>query len=173
MISIGKIIPAATCDAYLPDGRIASLSLSDYRGKWLVLFFWQLDFTYVCKTEIRAYSDLARDFEAFGSTLLGASVDSAHAHRAWVRHGLGVVGFPMLGDLTRKLAEGFGVLSDSGMAVRATFIVNPQGRVMSMAANACNIGRSAHETLRLLHALRSGEPTACDWQPGQDFVVAA
>lgn len=100
-------------------------------------------------------------------------VDSAHAHRAWVRHGLGAVKFPMLGDVLRKLAQGFGVPVDSDVAVRATFIVNPEGQVMSIAVNDLNVGRSAQETLRLPHTLQSGELTACEWQPGQPFVAAA
>jgi alkyl hydroperoxide reductase subunit AhpC len=173
MISIGNAVPDVTCEAYLPDGRIEAVSLAHYRGKWLVLFFWPLDFTFVCPTEIRAYSDLGHDFDISGAVLLGASVDSAHAHRAWVRHGLGAVKFPMLGDVSRALAQGFGVLAESGVAVRATFIVNPEGRVVSVAANDLNVGRSARETLRLLHALQSGELTACEWQPGEAFVAAA
>ena len=173
MISIGQTLPDLGCEAYLPDGRIEPLSLSQYRGKWLVLFFWPLDFTFVCPTEIRAYADLCHDFDVSGAVLLGASVDSAHAHRAWVRHGLGPVGFPMLGDVAHTLARSFGVLTDAGVALRATFIVNPEGRVMSVAANDLNVGRSARETLRLLHALQSGELTACEWQLGEAFVAAA
>ena len=176
MISIGHVVPDVTCEAYLPDGRIEPLSLAQYRGKWLVLFFWPLDFTFVCPTEIRAYSDLSHEFAVSGAVLIGASVDSAHAHRAWVRHGLGAVKFPMLGDVSRRLAEGFGVLTDRGVAVRASFIINPEGRIMSIVANALdvgdlNVGRSARETLRLLHALQSGELTACEWQPGQSFLA--
>ncbi len=173
MISIGHRVPDITCDAYLPDGRIEPIALDHYRGKWLVLFFWPLDFTFVCPTEIRAYSDLAHDFDISGAVLLGASVDSAHVHRAWVKHGLGAVRFPMLGDVSHALAQGFGVLASTGVAVRATFIINPEGRVVSLAANHLNVGRSARETLRLLHALQSGELTACEWQPGQSFVAAA
>jgi len=173
MITIGHRIPDLCCEAYLPDGRIEPLSLSAFRGKWLVLFFWPLNFTFVYPTEIRAYSDLAADFDASGAVLLGASVDSAYAHRVWVRHGLGPVKFPMLGDVSRRLAEGLGVLANSGVALRATFIANPEGRVMSVAANDLNAGRSARETLRLLHALQSGEVTACEWQPIQSFIVAA
>lgn len=165
--------PQFTADAVFDGGEIKKINLSDYKGKWVVLFFYPLDFTFVCPTEIRAYSDLSHDFDVSGAALLGASVDSAHAHRAWARHGLGPVKFPMLGDVSRALAEGFGVLADSGVAVRATFIVNPEGRVMSIAANDLNVGRSARETLRLLHALQSGELTACEWQPGEAFVAAA
>ena len=173
MISIGQLIPDVACEAYLPDGRIESVSLAQYRGKWLVLFFWPLDFTFVCPTEIRAYSDLGHDFDISGAVLLGASVDSAHAHRVWVKNGLGAVRFSMLGDVSRALSQGFGVLASSGVAVRATFIISPEGRIMSVAANDLNVGRSARETLRLLHALQSGELTACEWQPGQAFVAAA
>lgn len=169
MISIGQPIP----DAYLPEDRIEPASLAHYRGKWLVLFFWPLDFTFVCPTEIRAYSDLVHGFDVPGAVLLGVSVDSSHAHRAWVKHGLGAVKLSMLGDMSRALAQGFGVLAASGVAMRATFIVNPEGRVMSVAANDLNVGRSARETLRLLHALQSGEFTACEWQPGEAFVAAA
>ncbi|HBU28536.1 MAG TPA: peroxiredoxin [Thiobacillus sp.] len=169
MISIGHPIP----DAYIPDGRIEPVSLAHYRGKWLVLFFWPLDFTFVCPTEIRVYSDLLHDFAVSSVVLLGVSVDSAHAHRAWVKHGLGAVKLPMLGDMSRALAQGFGVLAASGVAMRATFIVNLEGRVMSVAANNLNVGRSARETLRLLHALQSGELTACEWQLGEAFVAAA
>src|SRR3569832_2736684 len=121
MISIGNTIPAVTCEAYLPDGRIEPLALAHYRGKWLVLFFWPLDFTFVCPTEIRAYSDLSHDFDLSGAVLLGASVDSAHVHRARVRHGLGTVKFPMLGAVSRSLAQGFGVLVVCGVVVCVFF----------------------------------------------------
>ena len=164
MISIGTAISDVACDAYQPDGRIEVVSLANYRGRWLVLFFWPLDFTFACATELRAYSDLSHDFDISGAVVLGASVDSAYAHRAWVRHGLGAVRFPMLGDVSHALAQHFGVLADSGVAVRATFIINPEGRVASLAANDLNVGRPARETLRLLHALQSSEIADCEWQ---------
>lgn len=173
MISIGDPIPEVSAEAYLPDGRIETVSLAHYRGTWLVLFFWPLDFSFVCPTEIRAYSDLGHDFEISGAVLLGASVDSVHAHRHWVRHGLGPVRFAMLGDVSRALAQGFGVMTESGVASRATFIVNPEGRVMSVSASHLTVGHSARETLRLLHALQSGELAACGWQPGHACISAA
>src|SRR3569832_1902370 len=157
MRSIGYTIPAVACEAYLPDGRIEPLALAHYRGKWLVLFFWPLDFTFVCPTEIRAYSDLSHDFDLSGAVLLGASVDSAHVHRARVRHGLGTVKFPMLGDVSRSLAQGFGVLAESGVAVRATFIINPEGRVVSIAAGGRGGGRAARGARRRRRARRGGE----------------
>ena len=173
MISIGHTIPDVAREAYLPDGRIEPVSLAQYRGKWLVLFFWPLDFTFVCATEIRAYSDLSHDFDISGAVLLGASVDSALAHCNWVKNGLGPVAFPMLGDVSHELARRFGVLADSGVALRATFIANPEGRIVSIAANGLNAGRSARESLRLLHALQSRELAASEWQPGDGFVAAA
>lgn len=173
MISIGSTIPDVTCEAYLPDGRIEPVALAHYRGKWVVLAFWPLDFTFGCPADLRAYSELSHDFDISGAVLLGASVDSAYAHRAWVRHDLGPVKFPMLGDVSRELTQGFGILTGHGVALRATFIVNPEGRVVSVAANDLNIGRPAQQTLQLLHALQSGELAACEWQPGQSFIAAA
>ena len=172
MISIGTTVPDVRCDAYHPDGRIEAVSLPNYRGKWLVLFFWPLDFTFACATELRVYSDLSHDFDISGAVVLGASVDSVHAHRAWARHGLGAVRFPMLGDVSHALAQRFGVLADSGAAMRATFIINPEGRVVSVTANDLNVGRSARETLRLLHALQSSEIAVGQWQPGTASAAA-
>ena len=114
MISIGHAAPDVSCEACLLDGRIETVSPAHYYGKWLVLFFWPLDFTFVCPTEIRACSDLGHEFDIAGAVLLGASVDSAHTYRARVRHGLGAVKFPMLCDAAPALARGFGVLADSG-----------------------------------------------------------
>lgn len=167
---------SATCPALInrkPVYPMAASNPAHDRDKWLVLFLWPLDFTFVCPTEIRAYSDLGHDFDVSGTTLLGASVDSAYVHRAWVMHGLGAVKFPLLGNVARAFAQGFGVLADSDVAVRATFIINPQGRVMSIATNDLNVGRSSRETLRLPYALLNGEFAACEWQPGQSFVAAA
>ena len=173
MISIGHTLPDIVSEAYLPDGRIEPISLAQDRNKWLVLFFWPLDFTSVCATEVRAYSDLSHDFDISGAVLLGASVDSALAHCSWVKHGLGPVAFPMLGDVSHELARRFGVLADSGVALCATFIASPEGRIVSIAANDLNAGRSARESLRLLHALQSREITAREWQPRGGFVAAA
>ncbi|MHB8937861.1 MAG: redoxin domain-containing protein [Thiobacillus sp.] len=164
MVSIGTAVPAVSCDAYQPDGRIEAISLANYRGRWLVLFFWPLDFTFACATEIRAYSDLSQDFDISGAVVLGASVNSVHAHRAGVRQGLGAVRLPMLGDVSHSLAQHFGVLADSGAAIRATFII--KGRVASVAENDLNVGRSARETLRLLHTQQSSKIAACEGQSG-------
>lgn len=163
MLALGTTLPDLHCDAYLPDGRIEALSLSMFRGKWLVLVFWPLDFTHATPADLRAHSELAGDFDLSGAVLLGASVDSVHAHQAWVRHGLGALQFPLLGDVARTLCTACGVLRHDGVAAHATLIVNPEGRIVSVAAADLSIGRSARETLRLLHALQSGELAASAW----------
>ncbi len=174
IIGIGQTIPDYSGEALMPNGQFQTIRLADYRGKWVVLFFWPLDFTFVCPTEIRAFDDLTTEFDAVGAVLLGASVDSVHTHRAWTEHGLGKMHFPLIGDVTRRLAQSCGVLLDEqGVAARATFIIDPEGKVKSASVNALNAGRSAREVLRLLQALKTGEPTACEWQPGETFVKAA
>jgi alkyl hydroperoxide reductase subunit AhpC len=171
MLGIKQTIPDIEFQALLPAGQFTSLRLSDFRGRWLVLFFWPLDFTFVCPTEIRAYNRLVPEFEKIGTALLGASVDSVYTHKAWCANGLGPVDFPMIGDVTRRLAKGFGVLlNEEGVAARASFIIDPHGVVMSASVNGLDVGRSAAETLRLLQAFQTGGLTACEWQPGQALL---
>lgn len=162
MIDIGQALPRLTRDAYFPDGRIDSITLDACRGRWLVLFCWALDFTVASARVVRDYAALSRDFEVSGTTLLGASVDSAHAHQAWVKQDLGPVGFPMLGDVSRTLCQALGVLTASGCAANATVIADPEGRVISVTASGSCIGRSAHDSLCSLHALQSRDQTARD-----------
>lgn len=170
MLTPGALLPDIRCDASLPDGRIAPVALADYRGKWLVLVFWPLDFVHGVATELRAYSDLVNDFDLSGAVVLGASVDSAYAHQAWTQHattrnGLGTVQFPLLGDVTRSLARSLGVLAANELALNATFIVTPEGRIASVCASGLSAGRSARDTLRQLHALQSAELAASAWHP--------
>lgn len=173
MIALGIPAPETRCEAALPDGRIEPISLADFRGRWIVLCLWPFDFTLPCQAELRAYSDLAHDFAVSGAVLLGVSVDSAYAHRAWVRHALGPVHFPLLGDTARALTQGLGVLGAHGGALRSTFIVDPEGRIVSASAHAFEVAPSAHETLRLLHALQGGELAASAWPSVKPFAVAA
>ncbi|MFN3543703.1 MAG: redoxin domain-containing protein [Thiobacillus sp.] len=173
MIAPGAPAPDVRCDAYLPDGRIESTSLADYRGRWIVLCLWPFDFTLPCQADLRAYSALAHDFAVSGAVLLGVSVDSAYAHRAWVRHTLGTVHFPLLGDTTRDLTQCLGVLGSHGGALRSTFIVDPEGRIVSVSVHAFEVAPSAHETLRLLHELQGGELAASAWPSGEPLTAAA
>ena len=171
MLNPGQRAPDFKAEAYYPSGAIHFTSLNEYRSKWLVLFFWPLDFTYVCPTEIRAYNDLYTEFEHCNCAVLGVSIDSAHVHRAWTQQGLGKMSFPLIGDVQRLLVEEYDVLHDDGVALRATYIIDPQGIVQSVSANGLNVGRSARETLRLVKAFQSGAMTPCEWQPGQAYVV--
>lgn len=173
MLKPGDPIPAFQGQALAPDGKFADIDLAQYRGKWVTLFFWPLDFTFVCPTEIKGYNELAAEFRKQNCVLLGASIDSVFVHRAWVEHGLGQMDFPLIGDVNKALATGFGVLDTQGVALRATFIINPDGVIESVSVNALNVGRSPRETLRLVAAFQTGELTACEWQPGQNFVKAA
>ena len=173
MLGPGDRVPLFKGQALMPNGEFGDIDFSRYRGRWMTLFFWPMDFTFVCPTEIRGFNEIAGDFEKAGSALLGASVDSVYVHRAWVDHGLGKMRFPLIGDINKALAAGLGVLDPQGVALRATFIVNPEGIIESSFANALNVGRNPHETLRLVRAFQTGELTACEWQPGQPFVKAA
>ncbi len=140
----------------------SKVSLSDYSGKWLVLFFYPLDFTLVCSTEITALSDRFDEFEEIGAEALGVSTDSVHSHLAWTNmprdnHGIGAINYPLASDITKTVARSYGVLiEDEGVALRGLFIIDPSGTLQYAVINNLNIGRSADETLRVLQALQTG-----------------
>ncbi len=167
MLTVGEYLPSFKGEALLPNGEFGSINLADYRGKWVVLFFYPLDFTFVCPTEIRGFNKSHAQFKDLNTVVLGASIDSVHSHKAWTEHGLGKLDFPLIGDIKRELAQACGVLSPEGFANRATFIANPEGIIESISITSSNVGRSTEESLRTLQALQSGGLTPCDWQPGQ------
>lgn len=150
--------------------------LSDYRGKWLVLFFYPLDFTFVCPTEILAMNDRYEDFKDLGAEILGVSIDSVYSHRAWIntprdQNGLGGLKFPLASDITKRVARSYGVLlEDEGIALRGLFIIDPEGKVRYQVVHELNVGRSVDETLRVLQALQTGELCGANWEPGQGFI---
>src|SRR5688572_30433184 len=148
MLKPGDAMPFYSGQAVMPSGKIEPINLADFRNQWVVVFFWPLDFTFVCPTEIRGFNQLAKEFAARSCQLIGASVDSVYVHAAWIKHGLGKTDFPLIGDVDRSLAGGFGVLDGQGVALRATFVVNPKGIIEAVSANAANVGRSPQETLR-------------------------
>jgi alkyl hydroperoxide reductase subunit AhpC len=177
---VGKPAPDFTMPvAYSTDtpktvGR--KLSLSDYSGKWLVLFFYPLDFTLVCPTEITALSDRSEEFAEVGAEILGASTDSVFSHLAWMntprdQHGIGMVNFPIASDITKKVADAYGVLiEEDGIALRGLFIIDPSGVLQYAVVNSLNIGRSTDETLRVLQALQTGGFCPSDWKPGKEML---
>lgn len=148
------------------------VKLADYRGKWLVMFFYPLDFTFVCPTEITAFSDAASKFRAVGAEVLGISVDSKFTHRAWIKtprdkNGLGELNFPLAADITKKVSRQYGVLlEDKGVALRGLFIVDPKGTLQYAVIHNLGVGRSVDETLRVLQAFQTGELCPANWKPG-------
>ena len=158
--------PHFTAEAVV-EGQFKNVSLSDYKGKNVVLFFYPLDFTFVCPTEILEFSKRAREFEELGAQVLGCSVDSQYSHRAWIENGLGELRIPLVSDITKRIARDYGALiEDKGIATRATFLIDPQGIVQYACYHNTAVGRSVSETLRVLEALRTGEKCPVEWHPG-------
>jgi len=153
------------------DGEFVDVRLSDYRGKWVVLFFYPLDFTFVCPTEITSFAKHNDEFEDLGAVVLGASTDSEHSHKAWIERDFGgSLPFPLLSDMRREAADAYGVLLPEGMALRGTFIIDPEGTLKYAVIHDNNIGRNTDETLRVLQALQTGELCPVDWRPGQSTL---
>ena len=161
------------------NGEFVNLSLSSYKGKWVVLFFYPLDFTFVCPTEITAFNDSLAEFKRANAEVVGASVDSKYSHLAWINTpkadgGLGAIGFPLIADLDKKISSDYGVLLDAGMALRGLFIIDPDGKVAYQTVHDLGIGRNVHETLRVLKAIQfnreHGEVCPANWEPGSDTM---
>ena len=167
MISIGMKAADFTLKG-VHNGRVADYPLKDYQGRWLVLFFYPADFTFICPTEVTGFSRVARDFRSEQAEILGVSVDSLETHRAWVEE-LGGVDYPLLSDAEKKVSRAYGVLEEKeGVGLRATFIINPAGEVSYAVVSHMNVGRSVEETLRVLKALRTEKLCPSDWKPGQE-----
>jgi peroxiredoxin (alkyl hydroperoxide reductase subunit C) len=155
-----------------------NVKLSDYRGKWVVLLFYPLDFTFVCPTELTTFSDRYEDFEAIGADIIGVSTDSVYSHRAWLqtpRDKSGVEGlkYPLAADATKQVARDYGVLiEDRGIALRGLFVIDPEGILRYKVIHDLNVGRSAEETLRVIQALQTGGLCQAEWKPGQETIKA-
>jgi peroxiredoxin 2/4 len=147
--------------------------LSDYRGKWFILFFYPLDFTFVCPTEIRAFSDRYNEFQDLDVEILGVSTDSKFSHRAWIQtprseNGLGDIKYPLAADTTLNVSRQYGVLiEEQGIALRGLFIIDPEGIIRYQLVSDTNVGRSVEETLRVVQAFQTGGLCPSDWKPGQ------
>lgn len=170
---VGKPAPDFTMETALGDGTgFDKVSLADYKGKWLVLFFYPLDFTFVCPTEITAISGAYEAFGKIGADVLGVSIDSKFSHQAWInspqeKAGLGQLKFPLGSDLTKQVSRDYGVLiEEEGIALRGLFIIDPEGELKYQVVHHNNVGRSVDETLRVLQALQSGGLCPINWQPG-------
>ena len=169
---VGKKAPDFSMNTCLGDGSdFGKASLSDYEGKWLVMFFYPLDFTFVCPTEITAYSKRVEDFKKENAEVLAVSVDSEHSHKAWIDSSLGKINFPMASDMTKQVSADYGVLiEEEGIALRGLFIIDPEGVIRYSAIHDLNVGRSVNETLRVLKALKTGGLCPIDWDEGEELL---
>jgi len=165
-LQVGKSAPNFEAQAVVGT-EFQNIKLSDYKGKWVVLFFYPLDFTFVCPTEIKAFSVRAKDFEEAGAVILGGSVDSKFSHLAWIKSDLGQLNYPLFSDMTKEISLSYGVLKeDLGIALRGLFLINPEGILEYQVVHDLSVGRSVGETLRVLKALQTGENCPIDWNPG-------
>ncbi|MFN0118173.1 MAG: peroxiredoxin [Elusimicrobiota bacterium] len=157
------------------------VSLSQYKGKWVILFFYPLDFTFVCPTEIVDFSNKAEEFKKLNAELIGCSVDSHYTHLAWINTprkegGLGEINYPLLSDLNKTIANDYGVLTEAGLALRGLFIINPKGQIAYEVVHDLAVGRNPEETLRVLAAFqqveKTGEVCPSSWKPGAQTMKA-
>ena len=169
---IGTKAPDFTMNAVLGDGSdFTKVSLGDYKGKWLVMFFYPLDFTFVWPTEITGFSKKIDEFKKLGAEVLSVSTDSEHSHKAWINSDLGKVNFPMASDRTTNVSRDYGVLiEEEGISLRGLFIIDPEGIIRYSVIHDLSIGRSVDETLRVLTALKSGGLCPIDWQEGDELL---
>ena len=153
-----------------------NVKLDEYKGRWLVLLFYPLDFTFVCPTELTSFSDRYDDFEGIGAAVVGVSTDSVHSHRAWLKTprdkgGVEDLRYPLASDITKSVARDYGVLiEDKGVALRGLFVIDPEGTLRYAVIHDLNVGRSADETLRVIQALQTGGLCQADWRPGQETL---
>ncbi|HEY1817553.1 MAG TPA: peroxiredoxin [Kofleriaceae bacterium] len=178
MLTIGDTFPTFQATAVVsrePGKQFQPITDTTYDGKWKIYFFWPKDFTFVCPTEIAAFGALSRDFADRDAQLLGVSIDSEYVHLAWRNShpDLANLTFPMVADLKRELATALGVLDKrEGVALRATFVVDPQNVIRFASVNDLNVGRNPQEVLRVLDALQTDELCPCNWQKGDKTLAA-
>lgn len=175
-VLVNRPAPDFKAQAVMADGSFKEIKLSDYRGKEVVLFFWPLDFTFVCPSEIIAHENRRKEFESRGVQLIGVSIDSQFTHYAWRetpvnKGGIGKVGFPIVADVQHEIVRAYGVEHADGVAFRATFLIDKNGIVQSQQVNNLPIGRNVDEALRLVDALqfteKHGEVCPAGWQKGE------
>ena len=175
--------PDFTAQAVLPDNSFAELTLSKYRGKYVVLFFYPLDFTFVCPSEILAFNKRVNEFKEKNCEVIGVSVDSRFTHLAWKNTpvengGIGNVQYPLVEDLTKSIAKSYGILLNDSVALRGLFLIDTKGVVRHSVINDLPLGRSVGEALRMLDALQfvethGGEVCPANWQEGAESMKAS
>ena len=179
MLTVGDKLPPFALEAVVSTERgkeFETVTEKSHQGKWLVLFSWPMDFTFVCPTEIAAFAKQERDFSDRDAQVLGMSTDTHFVHLAWRKQhpDLADVPFPMLADTKRELSSALGVLhKKDGVPLRATFIVDPEGTIRWASVNDLSVGRSVPEVLRVLDALQTDELCPCNWKKGDPTLEAA
>ena len=178
-VLVQKPAPEFKAQAVMADGSFEEVSLADFKGKYVVLFFYPLDFTFVCPTEIIAFSDRVKDFEARNVQVLGVSVDSHFSHFAWrntprTEGGIGAIEYPLVADLNKKISQDYGVLLDGGVALRGLYLIDKEGVVRHQVINDLPLGRSVDEASRMVDALQffeeKGEVCPANWTKGADTI---
>jgi alkyl hydroperoxide reductase subunit AhpC len=179
MLGVGHKLPTfnmkATVSTDIKDA-FKDVTNETYKGKWLVLFFWPKDFTFVCPTEIAEFGKLNKEFSSRDAQVLGASVDSEFVHLAWRQNHKDLTGlpFPMLADVKRELSNSLGILDPAeGVSQRATYIIDPEGIIRFVMVTDLNVGRNVKEVLRVLDALQTDELCPCNWEKGKETIKVA
>ena len=171
MLGVGDSLPEFNLKAVVPGSKdFTDINNETYKGKWLVLFFYPKDFTFVCPTEIKGFSDMNKEFQERSAQILTASVDSEFVHLAWKNHDedLKDIQFPMLSDIKRELSASLGILDmREGVSQRATFIIDPDSKIRFVYVTDLSVGRSPKEVLRVLDALQTDKLCPCNWEKGQ------
>lgn len=179
MLTIGDKLPAFKLQSVvsIEKGKeFAEITETSYSGKWKVLFFWPMDFTFICPTEIAEFGKRSGDFADRDAQVLGASTDSHYVHLAWRNNHADLKGLPipMLADTKRELSTALGILhKEAGVALRATFIVDPEGTIRFVSVNDLSVGRNVDEVLRVLDALQTDELCPCNWKEGEQTLGKA
>lgn len=170
MLKLNQPAPDFKQPAYVKGHKddFTEVALSDYKGKWVVLFFYPRDFTFVCPTEIKGFAKAQAEFDKIDAAVLAASTDSVFSHKAWFERDMAEVEFPILADTSHTLARDYEVLNEAnGEAERGTFVIDPEGNLRYVVISDGNVGRSVEETLRVVKALQTGGLCPVDWEPGQ------
>ena len=167
MLSVNQPAPQFSLSA-VENGKRRTISLKDLKGKWVVLFFYPKDFTFICPTEVLGFHAQHESFRKEGAVILGASVDAVETHLAWAEE-LGGIAYPLLSDPDCTVCRTYGVLDPKeNVALRTTFIMSPEGIIVYAITSHMNVGRSVEETLRVLRALKTQKLCPADWQPGEE-----
>lgn len=174
-LNINQLAPDFTAPAFFEGSVNHNISLKDYRGKWILLFFYPLDFTFVCPTELFELGEHLEEFKKVNCQILGVSVDSVYSHQAWANSDERVknLNYPLISDIKKEISNAYNVLHEDGVSLRGAFLIDPNGILQSMMINNLSVGRSAKELLRLVKAFQTGELCPASWNKGEKTLGKA